>query len=449
MLLEKLTLSNDIRLTAYLNTSVFRSIFRLSFFLIFRVAAIFFIFLAINSGCKSRKPVNSTPDTNVSEQYWVRVMLLNNIQECSIGIDSKFSIEEVNDNTQIKNSIKSYKPVRKSLSAKISNGHINIADQAYNSNQIIISPDEPYVFSLNDKLYRGKVKLIANRDSNSIDVINLIPIESYIAGVAGAEMPDYWEPEALKCQAIAARTYCLFIKKRFGSNRAWDLNKTAAHQVYRGIEAESASVWKAVNSTSGMVLTCRQADGTEDIFPSYYSSTCGGHTENSENVFGDSYEPLKGVECSYCKDVAKPEIFFWPDVQFEKADVIARLTSKYPNLSKVGEIIDILTARESEYGEFSRLTKIEIKGSNGNSEFLRAEDFRLTIDPSGNKLKSAACKLKITDDKLIFTEGRGWGHGVGMCQCGAEGMARKGKKAEDILQYYYPGSKILKIEYKN
>lgn len=441
-------MSNIIRLTANPRTLVFWSVLKFDFSRIFYTAAIFFIFMTINPGCKSRKHVAPTPDTNINEQYWIRVLLLNNIQECSIGLDSKFSIEEVSGNLQSKNVIKNFKPVSDSLNIKINDGQINIADQVYKSSQIIISPNDLYIFSLNKKFYRGKIKLTANQDSNSFDVINLVPLESYIAGVAGAEMPDYWEPEALKCQVIAARTYCLFIKERFGRNRSWDLNKTAAHQVYLGMEAESASVWKAVNATSGMVLTCRQADGSEDIFPSYYSSTCGGHTENSENVFGDSYEPLKGVDCSYCNDVAKPEFFFWPDALFEKTDVIARLTSKYPNLSKLGEIIEISTAQQSEYRDFSRLTKIEIKGSNG-IDFLRAEDFRLAIDPSGRMLRSAACKLETPDDKLIFTEGRGWGHGVGMCQCGAEGMARKGKKAEEILQYYYPGSKILKIEYKN
>jgi stage II sporulation protein D len=440
-------LSNIIRLTAKPHISICQSVIRLSCFFIQSIAAIFLVLLLIQTGCKSRRPASPTPDIKASEQFWVRILLLDNVQQCSIGIDSKFSIEEENNNPQIKKVKSNFKPLKKSLNVQLIDGHIKIADRTYISSRIIVSPDNPYIFNLNDKPYRGKVKLIANPERDSFDVINLVPLESYIAGVAGAEMPDYWEPEALKCQVIAARTYCLFIKRRFGNNRSWDLNKTAAHQVYLGIEAESPSVWKAVKETWGKVLTCRQADGTEEIFPSYYSSTCGGHTENSENVFGDSYEPLNGVECSYCKDIAKPEFFFWPDAQFEKADVIARILNKYPNFSKVGEIVKISVAQESDYGEFSRLTKIEITGSNGSSDFLRAEDFRLTIDPSGRKLKSAACKLEETDDKLIFTNGRGWGHGVGMCQCGAEGMAREGKKAEEILEYYYPGSKISKIEY--
>ncbi len=440
-------MSKNFRLTANTYSVFFRFGLRFLCKVVLCFAVITSLLLLLNSGCRKRRPAIPAPDTKISEQFWIRVLLLDNIQQCSIKIDSSFSVQEEDFDLQTKKSKNNFKPINEYLSVRISGGQIDIAGRVYKSSRIIISPENSYIFSLNDKPYRGRISLKVNPDGNSFDVINLVPVESYIAGVAGAEMPDYWEPEALKCQVIAARTYCLFIKRHFGSSRAWDLNKTAAHQVYLGIEAESAAIWKAVNETSGMVLTCTQSDGTEDIFPAYYSSACGGHTENSEYVFGDSYEPLKGVECAYCKDVAKPEIFFWPDARFEKADVIKRLMNKYPNLSRLGEITEISVAQQSDYGEFSRLTKIEFLGSSGNREFLRAEDFRLTIDSSGRKLKSAACKFEETDDMLIFTQGRGWGHGVGMCQCGAEGMAREGKKAEDILQYYYPGSKILKLDY--
>ncbi|MBN1974605.1 MAG: SpoIID/LytB domain-containing protein [Sedimentisphaerales bacterium] len=440
-------MSNNIRLTEKLYTIISSFVLRECCTRIIELAAIFLLFLLIiNSGCKEHKPASPTPDIQVDEQFWIRILLLDNIRQCSIVIDSNFSIEE--ENADSKKKVKTaFKPLDKPINVQIYNSQINISDQNYVSSRIVFSPENPHIFNLNNKPYRGKVKIISNPDGTSFDVINLVPLESYIAGVAGAEMPDYWEPEALKCQVIASRTYCLFIKKRFGSNRTWDLNKTAANQVYLGIEAESPAVWKAVNETSGMILTCRQADGTESIFPSYYCSTCGGHTENSENVFGDSYEPLKGVPCTYCKNVAKPEIFFWPDVKFEIGDVNDRLMNKYPAFSRLGKIVEISTDRQSDYEEFSRLTRIKISGSNGNSEFLRAEDFRLTLDPTGRKFMSAACKFTKSDNNLIFSNGRGWGHSVGMCQCGAQGMAREGKKAKEILNYYYPDSKILKIEY--
>jgi stage II sporulation protein D len=260
-------------------------------------------------------------------------------------------------------------------------------------------------------------------------------------------MPDYWETEALKAQAIAARTYCLYIKKQFGVNRNWDVSKTAANQVYIGVGVESAQIWNAVNQTKGQVLVCKQIDGTENMFPAYYSSTCGGHTENSKNVFGDSFEPLIGVDCPYCKDVAKYKFFFWPMIQFDKAEVTTKLLQRFPNLKPLGEITNIRPAGQSDYGEFSRLTNIELLGATGKRDYLRAEDLRLTIDPTGQKIRSAICKIIKLGDKWAFLSGRGWGHGVGMCQCGAEGMARDGMNAEQILRHYYPGSKISMIGY--
>jgi stage II sporulation protein D len=441
-----LKLSNIVRLAGRLYTLICRSPFRAYSVAILSIAAIVILFFFVKAGCRSRETTSPIPDFKSDEQYWVRVLLLSNIQQCSIRIDSNFNIEEENASLQSTKRKTEYKPYSEPFGIQILDGKINIAGRNYISNRINISPENSYIFSLNEKQYRGKVRLIGNPDGKTFNVINLVPLEVYIAGVVGAEMPDYWEPEALKSQAIAARTYCLFIKRRFGSNRAWDLNKTAANQVYLGIEAESVSVWKAVNETSGMVLTCRQSDGREGIFPAYYCSTCGGHTENSENVFGDSYEPLKGVSCLFCKEVAKPEIFSWPDLQYEIADVNNRLVSRYPIFKRLGGITEITAYTQNNYDEFSRITRLKISGP-GGSEFLRAEDFRLTLDPTGKRIKSTAFKLETSDNKLFITAGRGWGHGVGMCQCGVEGMAREGKKAEEILQYYYPGSQLLKLQY--
>lgn len=440
-------MSNDIRLTVKSSKATSRSGHREYCFPMLNCMAAALVLLVF-AGCKGRKVVTPTPQMEVDEQFWVRVLLDDDIQECEIKIDSNYSLEETNTYQQDEQKVTQFQAPDEPVIIQYFEGQIYIANQGYQNDQIVIIPENPYIFSLNDKSYRGKVELIVNSDSDSFDVINLVPLESYIAGVAGAEMPDYWEPEALKCQVIAARTYCLYIKKRFGSSRTWDVRKTAANQVYLGTEAESSAVWSAVNETAGMVLTCLQDDGTEDIFPAYYSSTCGGHTENSDNVFGDSYEPLSGVVCDYCKDVAKPEIFFWPEFEVDKTEAMIKLINKYPNLIRLGENLDITVAEQIDYNEFSRITKIDISGPNDKSDFLRAEDFRLTIDPTGRKFKSATCELEITEDTLVFKEGRGWGHSVGMCQCGAEGMAREGKTTEEILMHYYPGSKIVEIEYK-
>ena len=409
--------------------------------------AILFLLFVILSGCKRRQLITPTPQMDIEPQFLVKVLLLDNVEACTLKIDSSFSIAD-DPNLQTQLPTARFDQIDAPISIRLINGEITIGGRPFMNDEVVISPDEPYIFNLNGTYYRGKLKLIINFDDGSLDAINLVPPEAYLAGVVGAEMPSYWEPEALKAQAIAARTYCFYTKKRFGNNRKWDMRKTAAHQVYRGISAEAPQIWNAVNQTKGQVIACKQPDGTENIFPAYYSSTCGGHTENSKNVFGDSFEPLIGVPCPYCNNVAKPKFFFWPMIQFDKADVITRLLQRYPNLKQLGEITNIEPAAQSDYEEFSRTTGVKLTGSNGKSDFLKAEDFRLAIDPTGLKLRSAICQIVKWDDKWVFLSGRGWGHGVGMCQCGAQGMARQGKNAQQILSYYYPHSKILTIDYK-
>ena len=413
----------------------------------YRRAAVFLLLPMILAGCKARQLVRTTPQMDIEPQFWVKVLLLDDVTDCTLKITSSFSIISYDPRSSgVRND---FDHVNLPLKAKISAGTITIAGQNLTSSEAIISPGDPYIFNLNGDDYRGKLKLQISPDGTSFNVINLVPLEPYLAGVVGAEMPDYWEPAALRAQAVAARTYCLYIKKRFGNNRAWDVRKTQANQVYLGVRAESAQIWNAISRTYGQILVCKHPDGTEDIFPAYYSSICGGHTEDSKRVFGDSFEALAGRPCRYCKKVAKPHFFYWPTVQFDKTDVTDKLLQRYPKLKQLGEITNIRAAEQSDYqgnyGKFSRLTQVKLIGSTGKSDFLRAEDFRLTIDPSGRKIKSTICQIINEGDKWAFMSGRGYGHGVGMCQCGAQALAREGKTTDQILSYYYYGSKIVRV----
>lgn len=401
------------------------------------------------AGCKPRQFVQPTPQMAIEPDFWVRVLLLDDAQQCAVYSSSGFEVVDARSQTrQVRLDPQDW-PVK----VEVSGGKIIIADRPLHSNRVVIFPDAPYIFGLNGEEYRGKLEIITNPDGASFDAVNLVPLEPYLAGVLGAEMPKYWEPEALKAQAIAARTYCLYIKRHFGPRRHWDVAKTQANQVYLGLRAESTQIWDAINGTYGQVLVGKHlaeefsagSDGTTDIFPTYYSSVCGGHTENSKGVFGDSFEPLVGVPCPYCQDVAKPDAFFWPMVQFDQNDVTARLVQRYPDLKPLGEIVDIQPAKQSDYGTFARLTLVKLVGSSGKSHLLRGEDLRLTLDPTGRRLKSTICRIVKWDSQWAFLAGQGWGHGVGMCQCGAEGMARQGAAATEILQHYYPGSKIRKL----
>lgn len=410
--------------------------------LIWTIFSFIFILLA---GCRQKDTVFVTPQMDAPARFWVRVLLLNNVRACKLKINSPFIILEDEQTNPVTQTLqKQYSPG--SIIAKISDGKFTIGGKILPGNQAVICPDAPHIFNLDADDYRGKLKLSVNPDGKSFDAVNLVPLEPYLAGVVGAEMHSYWEPQALKAQAIAARTYCLFIKKRFGGNRAWDVKKTQASQVYRGLSAESKQIWDAVNKTKGQVLVCKHNDGTEDIFPAYYSSACGGHTENSKNVFGgDTLPTLLGIPCRYCKYTAKPDNFFWRMVQFDKNQVSEKLLSRYPALEKLGKITNLIAAKKTDYEDFSRLTMVKLVGSTGKEDFLRAEDLRLTIDPTGLKIKSTSCEIFDMGDKWAFLSGRGFGHSVGMCQSGAQAMAREGKDAGQILIFYYPQSSIRKL----
>jgi len=390
----------------------------------------------------------------VESQFWIRVLLAGGVSECTVEIPSAFRVVRADFGLGVESGQPDREPLPGPTRVTLAGGRLQLGSMPLADAQVIISPGPPYVFGLNGQNYRGKLKLSVNRDGLTFDALNLVPLEPYLAGVVGEEMPDYWEPQALRTQAIAARTYCLYIKNRFGVNRSYDVSRTQASQVYGGIAAESPQVWDAINHTFGKILTTEPAKAGggsrtdmlgRGLFPTYFSSVCGGHTSNSQDVFGDSFGPLKGVPCPYCKDVARLGLFFWPMAQFSRKTVTEQLTTRYPKLKSLGDITDIAVADQIDYGQFSRLTRIKLVGSTGKTDSLRAEDLRLAIDSSGRKIKSTVCHIVPWGDGWAFLSGRGWGHGAGMCQCGAEGMARGGISAEEILRHYYPGAQIVSI----
>ncbi|MCL5280432.1 MAG: SpoIID/LytB domain-containing protein [Planctomycetes bacterium] len=410
-------------------------------------------------GCEHREAIRPTPQMGIESRFWIRVRLLNNVTECTFEVPAGFRIVPTDSGPEPQAGVPVLEPLPEPVKVSIAGGQLLFRETPLAGKEVVFSPEKPYVFGLNGHRYRGRLKLIVNRAGRTFDAINLVPLEPYVAGVLGEEMPYYWEAEALRAQAIAARTYCLFIKNRFGTNRNYDVSRTQSSQVYGGIGAESSPIWDAVNSTCGQVLIApelmAEKEGAADskiadpqlrgLFPAYYSSACGGHTSGSQEVFGDTFSPLQAVPCPYCKDVAKLALFYWPVAIFDRQTAAQRLLQKYSKLNALGQISEITASAESCYGPFSRLTRIRLTGTTGKTDTLRAEDLRLTLDPSGLKIKSAACQVVPWGDGWAFVSGRGWGHGVGMCQHGAEGMARLGSNAEAILQYYYPGAKIVNV----
>ena len=403
----------------------------------FYVITVVSIGLLILSVCWDTKP-NSPHTTNAQSltQFSVKVLLDDSVRKISFNPRDDYRIIN-SETTEVLYTVTAGDFVE--ITAQ--NNCIMVGPKNYNAKHLTFQPAGSHPFAINDnEMYRGSLELIANSD-NTLMVINDVSLEEYLEGVVASEMPSYWETEALKAQAIAARTYVLFIKSKFGAKRLWDVKGTQANQVYRGMRAETLRTTDAVLSTSGMVLTCWQQDW--EIFPTYYSSVCGGHTEDSENVFGDSYETLHGVDCPWCRLNTKPVLFYWPDATYDLKDISESIFARYPDLRELGEIVKVEVKDESKYPNgLTRITGVKLTGSEGKIGFLRAEDFRLVIDPTGSKIQSTCCTIISMRDDVLFISGRGFGHGVGLCQYGAREMARQGKTYKEILDFYYPGNRI-------
>jgi stage II sporulation protein D len=131
--------------------------------------------------------------------------------------------------------------------------------------------------------------------------------------------------------------------------------------------------------------------------------------------------------------------------QYSKQYVKTQLVAKYPTLARLGMITGIVVTERSQYEGASRMTMVRLVGENGQSDMIRGEDLRLAIDPAGTKLRSTICQVAPMGENFAFFSGRGFGHGVGMCQYGTQGMAREGRTFQQILAYYYPNSTITKL----
>lgn len=286
-------------------------------------------------------------------------------------------------------------------------------------------PDGATVY-LDGRSFRGAVDII-KKDSMKLAVINRIALEEYLYGVLYNEVSHRWPMEAIKAQGIAARTFALY-QARQNKLQDYDLTNDIYSQVYSGATSERWATTRAVKLTLGKVLTYKG-----DIFPAYYHATCGGKTEDAANLWDIDMEPLKGAECGFCKDS--------PHYKWTKSVPLSEIGKKLgDNGYKIGNIKSVIVMGRNKSG---RVDKIEIKDDSDVSCILTGKDFRKMMGP--NDLRSTNFEPSINKDKLTLN-GIGWGHGVGLCQWGAKGMAEHGKKMEEILNIYYPGAEITTID---
>lgn len=320
--------------------------------------------------------------------------------------------------------------------------------------------------------YRGELVLYRFSDSD-ITVINKLDLEEYLYGVVPKEMATGHPIEALKAQAVAARTYACDSMGKY-SKWKFDVTDTTSDQAYGGVNAEKSDTTKAIKETNGEVMTY---DGEIAFTP--FFSTSAGFTEASENVWNVALPYLVAVNDKYQpKDAAYTS---W-NVTYTKEEIEELTKNK-----KIGEVVSVRVAKETPS---NAVLKLEIVGTNDTytiekekartffnlrSQFYdvitnnmvsvigadgevekksltevlyavkdKAKKFSTKLDEVVVKGIKKEKEYSLICDEYIFA-GSGWGHGVGMSQTGAIGMAKEGFTYDEILKWYYTDIEIEKM----
>ncbi|MEK7357494.1 MAG: SpoIID/LytB domain-containing protein [Bdellovibrionota bacterium] len=268
----------------------------------------------------------------------------------------------------------------------------------------------------------------APRPTGAVDVIARLELESYVRGVLPSEMPASWPLEALKAQAVAARTFALFRKRaRTKIDATYDVESDVMDQVYRNPLGEegmsskkSEMVDRAIRETKGVVLLNA---GTHP-FATYFHADCGGHTEEPNAVWGPTESAgTTADESCPTNPMASWTLRLAGDDIAKKFKIRAKLVA-----------MKILERTSS-----GRIAKLQMKWSDGVVTTPSGHEFRMTM--GHDKVRSA--KFEISKDEYGFElAGLGFGHGVGMCQWGARHLAKEGKFHREILAHYFPKAKF-------
>lgn len=356
------------------------------------------------------------------------------------------------------------------------------------------------MIKVDKRAYRGRMEL-SIIDNNRMITINHVELENYLYGVVPNEIPGSWGIEALKAQAVSARTYAVScIKPR----QSYDLEDNQNSQVYMGYDYEQGSTNRAVNETLG-----RKIYYDDQLIQAFYHSTSGGRTENSENVWHEPLPYLRGVDDKFSDYSGSPHSQW--QATFYKEDIIRSLNLDGNNVNslygiqikevsenkRVLECIFLTDRGEISYKKENLRLLLGLKSSwfsieNGNSFFFideynpqnkknnekapsrgildviteedHTDDINNEIKAVNNSIKNSYAitdkgREKLPDGKLSFISskgvslvdtnseqydfvGRGWGHGIGMSQYGAKQMAEEGYTYDEILQHYYSGVRI-------
>ncbi|WP_226036315.1 stage II sporulation protein D [Aquibacillus saliphilus] len=296
-------------------------------------------------------------------------------------------------------------------------------DQSKSVNTTVVEENNPVVLEASDSPFS------VNVFRTKSEKIETVPLEEYVTRVVASEMPADFELEALKAQALAARTYIvnyLMYKQENNLPEGSDVSDTVQHQVYKN-DGDLRSQWgtdynwklnkikKAVSETIGEVVTYQGVP----ITPAFFS-TSNGYTEDSEKYWANELPYLRSVESPWDKESPK-----YLDQKVLTIDQVEQA---------LGVQIDVSTDFQIKRTESNRVAEIALGGKTFTGRDVR-EDL---------ELRSSDFEIEYKNNHLIFTT-KGFGHGVGMSQYGANGMAKEGKNYKEIITYYYQGAEVDEV----
>jgi len=289
-----------------------------------------------------------------------------------------------------------------------------------------------------------------NDTPGAFDVIVQMDVESYLPGVLTHELFKDWPRQAYEAQAVASRTYALHERQRARTeNRAFDVEDTDADQVFGGA-TKSVVANEAVRATRGFVLT---DDGR--LLRAYYSSTCGGRPASAAFAWPRKPDtefnlasPLQGKEREHA--CQRATLYRWTVTRSDD-DVTRRMRAwgrQYQH--KIATVGRIRSVEVLEVNDAGRANTYRVHDAGGHAYTLTAEELRACANYAApetkhikreNRVNSGDVSVSVYADQVVFS-GRGWGHGVGMCQWCANGFAGLGWDWRRMLSTFYPGAEI-------
>lgn len=359
------------------------------------------------------------PDTSFADDM-MRVLLMQDAQRVEVSAERGVTVQMPNGDTRV---FASSFVARPSVGGLTVNGEMVATDSLTirsRGGDLTVTNGGNGTGESKPLIVGGSLKILLR--SNGLLLVNDVDLEEYIKGVVPAEMSPSWHPEALKAQAIVARTYALY-QRMLNKSREYDLVATVQDQVYHGRQGVDQRVQEAVESTRGIAVAYQNA-------PIYaaFSSTAAGPTEDAMNVWSKDLPYLKGVDCPF--DVNAPRYQWRAVLKVQDLENAFRRQGV-----DVGAIASLTPFAYSKAG---RVTKLRILHSRGEL-ILRGEDFRRLIGYS--VIPSTQFDVESMGWEIALS-GRGSGHAVGLCQWGAKELAEHGYPYTTILAYYFPGTEL-------